>query len=235
LRITWEVLSMMTLLRKLAPFLFPSSEDRAAEQELLYPNEQSCAVSLLSTEAVQTLYKTLGTDPDVIKTRLIDLRSHDENPRAVQVLDAGSLWHQQMVRLPFPLEQCLLIGLLIHGTREIQEALTPLAGKPGDIPFFVAHKQRETELRSVWPALGEQTGHVVLMNDPFSPMEAVVHALEVSFGMERETAVQKMLDVHRSGSSVIEIGLRSNASDTCGRLNAEWRSVGLPLYCVPQR
>ncbi len=228
---------MMKLVRRFARRLLSSPAEQAVEQAPLYPDQRSCALSVLSTDAVDSLYKTLGTDPEIIKTRLSTLPDQDGDLNAAEVLRAGSLWHQHMASLttPIPLELGLLIGLLVRGTREVKEALTPLSGMPGDIPFLVAHKKPEAELRALWPTPIEQTGHALLLNDHFSPMEAVVQALEESFRLNRELAIKKMLEVHTSGLSVLEVDLGSNVSDTCSRLNSEWRSIGLPLYCVPQR
>jgi ATP-dependent Clp protease adapter protein ClpS len=228
---------MLKRIRSLAKRLLSSGPSLEVIQERLYADERACAISILSAEAVRTAYEKLGVDPEIIRGRLNDLRDGEENADADQILTAGSLWHQHMGSLadPVPLELCQLIGLLIRGNAEIKQALTPPIGMPGDIPFFVAHKQLEAELRSMWPALNEQTGSVLLLNDPFSPMEVVVNTLETSFGLGRELAIEKMLEVHKSGASVLEVKSNSNAADTCVQLNAEWRSLGLPLYCVPQR
>jgi ATP-dependent Clp protease adapter protein ClpS/GNAT superfamily N-acetyltransferase len=206
-------------------------------EQPLFADEISCADSILSTEVVQTLYETLGTDPEIIKARLGNLRSQDENPDIGQVRNAGSEWHRYKASLtdPIPVELRLLIGLTIHGTVAVKEALTPVGGKPGDIPFFVVHKQMEAELQSRWAKVDEQTGKVLLLDDPFTLMVFVVDALKLSFGMDRTLATKKMLEVHSSGSCVLELDPGTNVSDTCSRLNSEWRSVGLPLYCEPQR
>jgi ATP-dependent Clp protease adaptor protein ClpS len=44
---------------------------------------------------------------------------------------------------------------------------------------------------------------VILLNDDYTPMEFVVHVLEVFFGMNREKATQIMLTVHTQGSAVV--------------------------------
>ena len=43
---------------------------------------------------------------------------------------------------------------------------------------------------------------VLLLNDDFTPMEFVVHALERIFDKDRETATRMMLDAHHRGSCV---------------------------------
>ena len=44
---------------------------------------------------------------------------------------------------------------------------------------------------------------VILLNDDYTPMEFVVHVLEVFFAMNREKATQIMLTVHTQGSAVV--------------------------------
>jgi ATP-dependent Clp protease adapter protein ClpS len=204
----------------------------AVDPELLYPDEHSCAASILSAEAVQNLYKALGTDPEIIKTRLRNLKGDNENPDSLEFLKQRAL---AGIVVPVPLELSLLSALLIHGTWAVKQALTPREGKPGDVLFFVVHRRPEAELQSLWPGPDDQTGNVLLTDDPYTSMESVVSILRASFGLEVGPARQKMLEVHKSGFSVLELDPGSNVSDACMRLNSEWRSVGLPLYCEPQR
>jgi ATP-dependent Clp protease adaptor protein ClpS len=44
---------------------------------------------------------------------------------------------------------------------------------------------------------------VILLNDDYTPMEFVVHVLEVFFSMGREKATQIMLTVHTQGRAVV--------------------------------
>jgi ATP-dependent Clp protease adapter protein ClpS len=198
----------------------------------LYPDERSCAASVLSAEAVQNLYKSLGTDPSVITMRLNSLPQRNENPSSCKFLQ-----QRQMARvaIPVPLELSLLSALLIHGSSAVKQALTPNEGKPGDVPFFVVHRRLEAELQSLWPAPSDQTGNLLLLDDPYTSMETVVDVLKASFGLDAGTAREKMLEVHMSGVSVLELNSGTCVSDTCIRLNSEWRTAGLPLYCEPQR
>lgn len=46
---------------------------------------------------------------------------------------------------------------------------------------------------------------VLLLNDDYTPMEFVVHVLEIFFGMPREKATQIMLAVHTQGAAVVGI------------------------------
>ena len=60
---------------------------------------------------------------------------------------------------------------------------------------------------------------VLLLNDDYTPMEFVVHVLEVFFGMEQEKAVQVMLAVHTQGSAVVGIFPRDIAETKSEQVN----------------
>jgi ATP-dependent Clp protease adapter protein ClpS len=201
-------------------------------RELSYPDEKSCAVAMLDAPVVQALYLSLGTDPDSIKARLSELQPQGDNPDIDYILTIDSAWHRHSRDIP--LELRLLVGLVVHGSPAVKQALAPQDGQPGDVPFFVARKRRETELQSLWPVADQQTGRVVLLDDPFTSMRTAADALESSFGLDPKSAHGKMLEVHRAGSCVLELGPGSDVADTCRRLNADWRSRGLSLYCHPE-
>ncbi len=60
---------------------------------------------------------------------------------------------------------------------------------------------------------------VILLNDDYTPMEFVVHVLEVFFGMNREKATQIMLTVHTQGSAVVGIFPRDIAETKSEQVN----------------
>ena len=60
---------------------------------------------------------------------------------------------------------------------------------------------------------------VILLNDDYTPMEFVVHVLEIFFGMNREKATQVMLAVHTQGSAVVGIFPRDIAETKSEQLN----------------
>ena len=200
------------------------------------PDERDQAIAVASTEAVRALYAKFGTDTRAVQARLRGLRAAQPNPRIESLLDAASHWHRGLDEAApgIALELRLLVGLFTFGSAETKTALVPDGGMPGDIPFFVAHGRLEPELRADWPPLQDASGRVRLLNDPFSPMQAVVDALRVHFGFTQDLAAGKMLEIHRSGAALLDSPAGS-AQDTCLRLNREWRDAGLALYCEPAR
>jgi ATP-dependent Clp protease adaptor protein ClpS len=60
---------------------------------------------------------------------------------------------------------------------------------------------------------------VVLLNDDYTPMEFVVHVLEVFFSMDREKATQIMLTVHTQGAAVVGIFPRDIAETKSEQVN----------------
>lgn len=60
---------------------------------------------------------------------------------------------------------------------------------------------------------------VILLNDDYTPMEFVVHVLEVFFGMNREKATRIMLTVHTQGSAVVGLYPRDIAETKSEQVN----------------
>ena len=60
---------------------------------------------------------------------------------------------------------------------------------------------------------------VILLNDDYTPMEFVVHVLEVFFSMDREKATQIMLAVHTQGAAVVGIFPRDIAETKMEQVN----------------
>jgi len=70
---------------------------------------------------------------------------------------------------------------------------------------------------------------VILLNDDYTPMEFVVHVLEVFFGMNREKATQIMLAVHTQGRAVVGIFPRDIAETKSELVNQYARENQHPL------
>jgi len=89
-----------------------------------------------------------------------------------------------------------------------------------------------TELLEGKPALKRPPLYrVVLLNDDFTPMEFVVHILEVFFAMGREKATQVMLAVHTQGKGVCVIYTRDVAETKTMVVNQYSKECEHPLVC----
>jgi ATP-dependent Clp protease adaptor protein ClpS len=73
---------------------------------------------------------------------------------------------------------------------------------------------------------------VVLLNDDFTPMEFVVHVLELFFGMARDKATRVMLQVHTQGKGVCGVYTREIAETKVALVNEYSRENQHPLLCT---
>ena len=72
---------------------------------------------------------------------------------------------------------------------------------------------------------------VVLINDDYTPMEFVVHILELIFHMGREKATQVMLHVHTRGKGVCGVYTSEIAETKVAQVNEYARENEHPLKC----
>jgi ATP-dependent Clp protease adaptor protein ClpS len=70
---------------------------------------------------------------------------------------------------------------------------------------------------------------VILMNDDYTPMEFVVHVLEIFFAIQREKATQIMLAVHTQGAAVVGIFPRDIAETKSEQVNQYAQENNHPL------
>jgi len=73
---------------------------------------------------------------------------------------------------------------------------------------------------------------VLLLNDDYTPMEFVVHVLEIFFRMNREKATQIMLHVHTRGVGVCGVFTRDVAETKVSQVNDFSRKHQHPLMCT---
>ena len=73
---------------------------------------------------------------------------------------------------------------------------------------------------------------VILLNDDYTPMEFVVHILEVFFGMDRERATRIMLNVHTQGKGICGLYTRDIAETKVSQVNDYSRQNEHPLLCT---
>ena len=76
---------------------------------------------------------------------------------------------------------------------------------------------------------------VVLLNDDFTPMDFVVHILELFFAMPRDKATRIMLQVHTQGKGVCGVYTREIAETKVALVNEYSRENQHPLLCTMER
>lgn len=76
---------------------------------------------------------------------------------------------------------------------------------------------------------------VILNNDDYTPMDFVVHILEIFFSMDRENAVRIMLEVHTRGRGVCGLFTREIAETKTCQVNDYAREHQHPLLCTMEK
>jgi ATP-dependent Clp protease adaptor protein ClpS len=72
---------------------------------------------------------------------------------------------------------------------------------------------------------------VIMLNDDYTPMDFVVHILEIFFYMSREKATQVMIKVHTEGRAVCGIYSRDVAETKAEQVNVYSHQNEHPLLC----
>jgi len=73
---------------------------------------------------------------------------------------------------------------------------------------------------------------VLLLNDDFTPMDFVVHVLQLIFRMDQERAMRIMLEVHTEGRGICGIFTRDIAASKVEQVTNLAREHQHPLACV---
>lgn len=73
---------------------------------------------------------------------------------------------------------------------------------------------------------------VILVNDDYTPMEFVIHVLELFFGMNRDRATRIMWHVHTRGKGICGVFPRDIAETKVTQVNEYSRQSQHPLLCV---
>lgn len=76
---------------------------------------------------------------------------------------------------------------------------------------------------------------VFLLNDDYTPMDFVVHILEVFFSMHRENATRIMLEVHTRGKGICGIFTHEIAETKVSLVNDYSRENQHPLLCEMEK
>ncbi|MGH8248674.1 MAG: ATP-dependent Clp protease adapter ClpS [Gammaproteobacteria bacterium] len=76
---------------------------------------------------------------------------------------------------------------------------------------------------------------VILINDDYTPMDFVVHILEIFFSMTRDVATRIMLEVHTRGKGVCGIFTHEIAESKVSQVNSYARENQHPLLCTMEK
>jgi ATP-dependent Clp protease adaptor protein ClpS len=76
---------------------------------------------------------------------------------------------------------------------------------------------------------------VILLNDDYTPMDFVVHVLQIFFGMEKDLATHIMLQVHINGKGICGTYSREVAETKVIQVNNYARENQHPLLCKMEK
>ncbi|MGH8119267.1 MAG: ATP-dependent Clp protease adapter ClpS [Gammaproteobacteria bacterium] len=76
---------------------------------------------------------------------------------------------------------------------------------------------------------------VILNNDDYTPMDFVVHILEIFFSFDRENAIRIMLEVHTRGRGICGNFTREIAETKVSQVNSFSREHQHPLQCTMEK
>lgn len=76
---------------------------------------------------------------------------------------------------------------------------------------------------------------VVLNNDDYTPMDFVVHILEIFFSQNRENAIRIMLEVHTRGRGICGTFTYEIAETRVSQVNCYSREHQHPLLCTMEK
>lgn len=98
------------------------------------------------------------------------------------------------------------------------------------------HLDEDLAVQEAKPALKRPPLYkVILVNDDFTPMEFVVHILELFFSIDRENATRIMLEVHTSGKGICGLFTREIAETKVSLVNDYSQESQHPLLCTMEK
>lgn len=76
---------------------------------------------------------------------------------------------------------------------------------------------------------------VILLNDDYTPMDFVVHVLEIFFSVDRDNATRVMLEIHTRGKGVCGIFTHEIAESKVSLVNNYAKENQHPLLCTMEK
>lgn len=65
--------------------------------------------------------------------------------------------------------------------------------------------QNEAHIQDSKDVFRPKKWKVIFLNDPFTTMDFVVHILETIYGYDENSAIEKMMEVHKKGRAIVGI------------------------------
>ena len=98
------------------------------------------------------------------------------------------------------------------------------------------HADEDIAVQEAKPALKRPPLYkVIIVNDDFTPMEFVVHILELFFSIDRENATRIMLEVHTKGKGICGLFTHEIAETKGSLVNDYSRENQHPLLCTMEK
>lgn len=95
------------------------------------------------------------------------------------------------------------------------------------------HEDGDLAVQSATPKLQRPPLYaVLLLNDDFTTMDFVVEVLQLYFGLDGDSAVEVMLNVHHHGKGVAGVYVKDIAETKAQQVIDHARAEGHPLMCV---
>ena len=76
---------------------------------------------------------------------------------------------------------------------------------------------------------------VILLNDDYTPMDFVVHVLEIFFSVDRDNATRVMLEIHTRGKGLCGIFTHEIAESKVSLVNDYSKENQHPLLCTMEK
>ena len=98
------------------------------------------------------------------------------------------------------------------------------------------HLDEDLAVQEAEPALKRPPLYkVIIVNDDFTPMEFVVHILELFFSIDRENATRIMFEVHTKGKGICGLFAHEIAETKVSHVNDYSRENQHPLLCTMEK
>ncbi len=124
-------------------------------------------------------------------------------------------------------------GYIIAGNlhRIFEPMKTKITSSNEDTPDSETGVVTKTKTKTAKPPLYK----VLLLNDDYTPMEFVVHFLEIYFAIDHQTSIEIMMTVHKKGAAVVGVFSHDIAETKVTQVMNLARKNEHPLQCTMEK